>query len=84
MDRIAQPEHIALAQRMREDLGVWREGRDLVEIGAYKPGTNPRLDGALSRVTALDAFARQAVDDHTDMAETVDLLRMIYGGAPVA
>jgi flagellum-specific ATP synthase len=84
MARIAQPEHIELAQRMREDLGVWREGRDLVEIGAYKPGTNPRLDGALSRITALDAFARQAVDDHTDIPETVDLLRMIYGGAPVA
>jgi flagellum-specific ATP synthase len=84
MSRIAEPEHIALAQRMREDLGVWREGRDLVEIGAYKPGTNPRLDGAISRVAALDAFARQAVSDHTEIEETVDLLRMIYGGGPVA
>ena len=79
MSKIASAQHIALASAMREDLGVWREGRDLVEIGAYKPGTNPKLDGAISRMGALDAFARQTTDDLTSLDETVELLGMIYG-----
>jgi len=78
MTRIASTEHQALAFRMREDLGVWREGRDLVEIGAYKPGTNPKLDGAMARMQTVEAFLRQDVSDHTPLAETVEMLGLIY------
>ena len=81
MSKVAAPEHQVLAQRLREDLGVWKEGRELVEIGAYKPGTNPRLDGAIARMQAVEAFLRQDVHEPTDLAETVELLGLIYGGA---
>lgn len=78
MTRIATSEHQSLAFRMREDLGVWREGRDLVEIGAYKPGTNPKLDGAMARMQTIEAFLRQDTSDHTPLAETVEMLGLIY------
>jgi FliI/YscN family ATPase len=82
MTRVAGSDHQALAFRMREDLGVWREGRDLVEIGAYKPGTNPKLDGAMARMQTIEAFLRQTTSDHTDLTETVEMLGLIYGGLP--
>jgi len=78
MTRIASSDHQSLAFRMREDLGVWREGRDLIEIGAYKSGTNPKLDGAMRRMQTIEAFLRQTVDDHTSLGETVEMLGMIY------
>ena len=80
MTKVAGPEHRLLAQRLREDLGVWKEGRELVEIGAYKPGTNPRLDGALARMQAIESFLRQDVEDGTALEVTVELLGLIYGG----
>jgi len=79
MARVASADHQQLAGRLREDLGVWREGRDLVEIGAYKPGTNPRLDGALARMATIEAYCRQTTDDQTSLADAVEMLGMIYG-----
>ena len=60
---------------------MWKEGRELVEIGAYKPGTNPRLDGAIARMQAIETFLRQDVDDATAIEVTVELLSLIYGDA---
>ena len=58
------------AARLREMLAVYREGRDLVEIGAYKPGTNRRLDAALAELPAIEAFLRQARGEHGALADT--------------
>ncbi len=67
------------ANRVRELLAVWREGRDLVEIGAYKPGTNPRLDEALTRLPVIEAFLRQNEDDRTSISETREMLQLVSG-----
>jgi flagellum-specific ATP synthase len=58
------------AVALRGMLATWREGRDLVEIGAYKPGANPRLDEALRLKPALDALLRQGPRDLTTLAQT--------------
>jgi flagellum-specific ATP synthase len=71
MGSIASERHRALAQSLREILAQWREGRDLVEIGAYKPGTNERLDRALALLPGVEAFLRQAVGERTGLAETL-------------
>jgi FliI/YscN family ATPase len=87
MAQVAGSEHAALAARMRADLAAWREGRDLVEIGAYKPGTNAALDGALSRREAIEAFLRQGQREVASLAETMAALKRIYapaaGAAPI-
>jgi flagellum-specific ATP synthase/type III secretion protein N (ATPase) len=82
MPSIAGPRHRELAARMREDLAAWREGRDLVEIGAYRAGTNPRLDAALERMPEIDRFLRQDQSDRATIAETIARLERLYG-APV-
>ncbi len=58
------------ATRLRELLAVWREGRDLVEIGAYKSGANPRLDQALKLKPAIDVLLRQAPRESSSLAQT--------------
>jgi flagellum-specific ATP synthase len=68
---------------VRTCLAAWREGKDLVEIGAYKSGSNPRLDVALSRLEAIQAFLRQDVHETTPLAETIELLSMIAAQAEV-
>lgn len=71
MNQIVSPEHRAIAQLLREDLAVWREGKDLVEVGAYKAGTNPRLDEALGRIPRIEAFLRQELGEFATLEETM-------------
>lgn len=85
MNGIAEPRHRALAQALREALAQWREGRDLVEIGAYRPGTNERLDRALALVPGIEAFLRQDVAERATLAETLGRLEQLFaapGAAP--
>lgn len=79
MERVASPEQCAAARIIREDLAVWNEGRDLVEIGAYKPGSNARLDQAMARLPAIEAFLQQEQSSTSDAAATLGALAGIFG-----
>ncbi len=79
MPSVVDAGHASAAQRMREDLASWRDGRDLVEIGAYKPGTNPRLDGALQRLGAIETFLRQGTHERSAFEATTQALARVYG-----
>jgi flagellum-specific ATP synthase len=82
MDGLVSAEHRELARILRRDLAVWRESRDLVEVGAYRAGTNPELDRALKRRALVEAFLRQEGPERLDLRETVDLLGRVlaHGG----
>jgi len=79
MPKVVDRPHAIAANRVRELLAVWREGKDLVEIGAYRPGTNPRLDAALERLPVIDAFLRQSDEDTTSFDEMLEMLLLVAG-----
>jgi flagellum-specific ATP synthase len=78
MSTVASQKHRAQAQALREALAQWREGRDLVEIGAYRPGTNERLDRALALVPLIETFLRQGMDERAPIAETLARLEGLF------
>jgi len=85
MSSIASPRQKELAQALREALAQWKEGRDLVEIGAYKAGTNPRLDRALALVPGIEAFLRQGVGEKSALEQTLARLEgLLAVPAPAA
>ena len=57
---ITSPELRTAAAWLRETLAVYREKEDLITIGAYARGSDARVDEAIDRVPAIDAFLRQA------------------------
>ena len=61
--KVSTPEQLALASRLRQLLASWAEAKDLVEIGAYAPGSNADVDEALAKRAAIDAFLRQPVQE---------------------
>ena len=66
------------ATALRETLAVRRAKEDLISIGAYIDGHRPRVDLAIGKLPAIDAFLRQGVDeadeaDQTD-AQLVELM----------
>ncbi len=66
MRAVTTPEHQKLAQKFRENLATYREAEDLINIGAYKPGSNPRIDKAVKLIDGLNDFLRQNISDATE------------------
>ena len=61
MDQVVSPKQLEDARRLREHLGVYEAKRDLVLLGAYESGRDARLDRALERIDAIEAFLRQNI-----------------------
>ncbi len=79
MNEITSPEHQRLAQKIREILAVYRDAEDLINIGAYKPGSSPKIDYAISMIDKINAFLRQKIEERFDFRRTLDLMRSLVG-----
>ena len=53
MPAIVSPEHLAAAGRIRDLLATYTKSEDLINIGAYKAGSNARVDWALSHLDSV-------------------------------
>jgi type III secretion protein N (ATPase) len=70
MSSVADREHLDTAGRVRELLATYEQKRDLISIGAYKAGSDARLDRAIAKVDAIEAFLRQRLDESSPLPET--------------
>ena len=77
MVEIVTPEHRQLAGQLRDIMGVYEKNADLVSIGAYKAGTNPKLDHALSKIDGINQFLMQGTDEAFSHEESLEQLRRI-------
>ncbi|MBD5162048.1 MAG: flagellar protein export ATPase FliI [Oscillibacter sp.] len=77
MVEIVSPEHRQLASKLRDVMGVYEKNADLVSIGAYKAGTNPKLDHALGKIDAINDFLMQGINESFSYDESLELLRRI-------
>lgn len=72
--KVTSAEHRAAATRVRELLATYEENRDLIQIGAYKSGANPRLDAAIQRYDKIESLLRQETGKSSQLDETLKLL----------
>jgi len=72
----------AAAQEARSLLAAYHDKRDLIAIGAYERGTDPRTDRAIDARPALESFLRQPVEEPSSVAEAVAGLRDVVASAP--
>ena len=74
MSAIATSEHKEAAAKMRKILAMYRENKDLIDVGMYQPGTNPKLDTAIEMMPQINAFLQQRTSDSVNMQNTIDTL----------
>ena len=55
-------------------LSLYRENKDLIDVGMYQPGSNPRLDTAIEMMPKINAFLQQRTDDSVTMEGTINQL----------
>lgn len=63
-------EHLDAAGRVRELLASYEQKRDLISIGAYKPGSDARVDLAIAKIDAVGTFLRQGLNESSTLDET--------------
>jgi flagellum-specific ATP synthase len=80
MTDVVDASHRELARAAREMLSAYREAADLIEVGAYSQGSNPKVDRALKCIHALNAFLRQGPGERFTLSETLEQLRRALAG----
>ncbi|MCI5613162.1 MAG: flagellar protein export ATPase FliI [Agathobacter sp.] len=78
MSSIATPEHKQLANRLKAVLATYHEAEDLINIGAYKSGSNPDIDYAISKNKAANAFLCQDTHEKFQFDEEIQLLAQVF------
>jgi FliI/YscN family ATPase len=74
MPDVVDEEHMKAAAVIRRVLAVWADIEDLVNLGAYTPGTNVDFDVAVKMKPAVDEFLRQGIPERAEWSETRDRL----------
>jgi flagellum-specific ATP synthase len=81
MPDVTTVEHRSLARSARESLAALREVQDLLDVGAYVPGSNPRVDRALRARAALASFLKQDAQERATSAVAMTQLAGILAAA---
>lgn len=74
MPSVVSQEHYDASGRIRDLLSIFSEAQDLINIGAYKAGSNPRVDWALKHIESVDSFLKQGMNEKVSFEETVQRL----------
>ncbi len=67
---IVDEKHLEASRKLRSLLAVYAEAKDLIDVGAYKTGSNPRIDEAIRMINEVNEFLRQGIYEKVTYEET--------------
>jgi FliI/YscN family ATPase len=79
MPEITTPEQQEAAAAMRAALADYRDAEDLINLGAYVAGSNPKVDEAIARYDGIIRFLRQGREEQSDFEGALAGLREAMG-----
>jgi len=79
MNDVVTPQQRELASKLRNALSLYEQNEDLISIGAYKAGTNPKLDFAISKYDKIKDFLIQGIEESFSEEEIWQQLEQIFG-----
>jgi flagellum-specific ATP synthase len=79
MNQVVGESHKLEARAFREMLATYRQAEDLINIGAYKQGSNPRIDRAVALYEPMESYLRQDVSEPSDIQSAQQQLQRIIG-----
>ena len=78
MSAIASKEHKQAAGRLKNVLATYNDAEDLINIGAYKSGSNPEIDYAITKINQVNAYLMQDVDSKFLLEDELQQLYAIF------
>lgn len=80
MGQVTGKDHKKAAGKLKNVLATYHEAEDLINIGAYKKGSNPNIDYAIEKIDATNDYLMQDVDSKFTFEEAVKMLQELYKG----
>ncbi len=80
MKDITEEKHYQLSGKLKENLAVYAESKDLIDVGAYRQGSNPLVDRAIQLNRPIKDFLKQNVDEPSSFEETKEALTQLFQG----
>ena len=78
MSQVADKEHKKVAGKLKNVLATYNEAEDLINIGAYKSGSNPDIDYAIRKIKDVNTYLCQGTDEKFQFDEEVEILRKVF------
>ena len=78
MAQIVDKDHKQLAGKLKNVLATYNEAEDLINIGAYKAGSNPTIDYAIKKIDAVNGFLCQETDEKFDYEQTYQMMQQLF------
>jgi len=82
MHDIVPAHELELARRLRQAAAIYEHHRDLIAIGAYQRGSDPRVDAAMVRWPQIEAYLRQDMHERVDLSTSVAQLAVTMADMP--
>ncbi len=79
MPNIVSKNHLNLSNQIKKTMATYEEARDLINIGAYKKGSNPDIDYSISKIKNINTFLRQDVDEVSTFDDTLESIETMFG-----
>ncbi len=78
MSSFASEAQLQLVTRFRQVYSLYQENKDLISVGAYQPGLNPKLDEAIALWPSIIEFLRQHQSQKVDSKTSLEKLRLLF------
>ena len=78
MDDIVDANQRRCANKLKETLAAYRKAEDLINIGAYVAGSNPKIDYAIKMIDPINRYLKQDIDTTTNFAESIAQLARLF------
>ena len=78
MSQIADRDHKQAAGKLKNVLATYKDAEDLINIGAYKKGSNKNIDYAMEKIDAVNAFLMQETDEKISFEEEIQRLLNLF------
>jgi len=79
MPDIVPEDQLEATGRLRDLLATYKSAEDLINIGAYADGSNPKIDYAKAHIEEANSFLKQGIDEIAPFGETISRLKDLFG-----
>jgi len=78
MSQIVERPHKDVAGKLKNVLATYNDAEDLINIGAYKKGSNKNIDYAIEKIDAVNAFLMQSTEDKFSYEDTLQIMNGLF------
>jgi flagellum-specific ATP synthase len=78
MDDIIDDQHKQNARRLKQILATYRKAEDLINIGAYVAGSNPKIDYAIEMFDSITNYLRQTIEETVNFENSIAQLDLLF------